>query len=159
MRGPALRMRFAKSKTKRKRIPHKFESWILRRRTAARELEITWSEKGRKEFLERSIARTSTLALSASTRAPFEGRSFLGAKWESVDRCNCMRCLSQRLASFRENHARLRKLHLRASRHASPCTVSSTVAKERERERERKRLFSFDTEILSVRCCEILAWN
>lgn len=105
--------------------------------TAARELEITWSEKGRKEFLERSIARASTLVLSASARAPFEGRSFLGAKWESADRCNCMRdAFSQRLASFRENHARLRKLHLRASRYAPPCTVSSTVAKEREKERE-----------------------
>jgi len=85
MRGPVLRM-VAKSKTKRKRIPHKCESWMPHRRTAAR-LEIARSEKERKEFLERSIARASTLALSASARAPFEGRSFLGAKWESADRC------------------------------------------------------------------------
>ena len=40
MRGPALRMRLAKSKTKRKSISHKYETWIPSwRTTAARELE------------------------------------------------------------------------------------------------------------------------
>lgn len=100
--------------------------------------------KGKKEFLERSIARASTLALSASARTlahrlkanPFSVRNGN----PQIHRCDCARCLAK--GSLRSAKITLDYVSCTCNACVTSCSIVCTVSPTMAKERESERIFS-----------------